>query len=154
MNSFFRITSVTRWLLVVIGCAVLATAQPMSAATAAAEPAQPAARAPDAIIYPNNPSQTPPPKSGADSSHHSLVAVAAILLASAGAWVLFQRRQGGPLASRSEKKLLVTETRPLGNRQYLVVADYEGQRFLLGVTPGRIQMLTPLKTPVFEDKLK
>jgi flagellar protein FliO/FliZ len=36
------------------------------------------------------------------------------------------------------------ESRPLGSRQYLVVADYDGRKFLLGVCPGSIEMLTPL----------
>ena len=41
-------TSVTRWLLVVVGCAVLETAQPMSAASAET----PAPREPGTLIYP------------------------------------------------------------------------------------------------------
>jgi flagellar protein FliO/FliZ len=48
-------------------------------------------------------------------------------------------------------KLQIEETRSLGNRQYLVVAVYEGQKLLLGVTPGQIQLLTPLSSG--EDKL-
>ena len=39
---------------------------------------------------------------------------------------------------------LVEETRALGNRQYLVVASYEGKKFLLGVCPGQINLLSPL----------
>ncbi len=156
------LTSVTRWLLVVIGCAVLATAQPMSAAADEKTPAAPPAsveaskaappRGPEEIIHPSKSADTRVLQPSTRSGSGSLALVVALLLAAGGAWVLVQRRQGGPLANRSEKKLHVAETRPLGNRQYLVVADYEGQRFLLGVTPGQIQMLTPLKGSATEEK--
>ena len=42
----------------------------------------------------------------------------------------------------------MAETRPLGNRQYLVVAAYDEKRYLLGVCPGRIELLAPLETAV------
>lgn len=140
-------TSVTRWLLVVIGCAVLATAQPMSsspAAPAAPEAAEPAKRSSDTVIYPKNavePSKTAT-NSDRDTSR-SLIVVVALLLAAGGAWLVLQRRKAGPAGGRG-RKLQIDETKPLGNRQYLVVADYDGKKFLLGVTPGQIQMLTPL----------
>jgi flagellar protein FliO/FliZ len=135
-------TSVTRWLLVVIGCVVLATAQPMSAASSDAPDAGKASDA--TIIYPKNAAD--PSKSPATPEHdtsRSLIVVVALLLAAGGAWVLLQRRKAGPAGGRG-RKLQIDETRPLGNRQYLVVADYDGKKYLLGVTPGRIQMLTPL----------
>lgn len=139
-------TSVTRWLLVVIGCAVLATAQPMSSspAPAAPEAAEPAKRAGDTVIYPKNANE--PNKTATNSERdtgRSLIVVVALLLAAGGAWLLLQRRKAGPAGGRG-RKLQIDETKPLGNRQYLVVADYDGKKFLLGVTPGQIQMLTPL----------
>jgi flagellar protein FliO/FliZ len=73
---------------------------------------------------------------------------AAIIVACgvAGAWLWWRMRRNGAagLSARGERKLTVAETRPLGNRQFLVVADYEGTKFLLGVCPGRIQLLAPL----------
>lgn len=73
--------------------------------------------------------------------------IAALLLGSAGAWFLVKRRAAGPLGSaKGDRKIQIEETRSLGNRQYLVVADYEGSKFLIGVTPGQIQMLAPLKS--------
>ena len=45
---------------------------------------------------------------------------------------------------RADRRLAIAETRSLGNRQYLVVAAYDGRKFLLGVCPGRIEMLAPL----------
>jgi flagellar protein FliO/FliZ len=41
----------------------------------------------------------------------------------------------------------VAESRSLGNRQYLVVADYGKQKFLIGVCAGRISLLSPLDQP-------
>ena len=44
----------------------------------------------------------------------------------------------------SDRKLQVLETRPLGNKQYLLVVGYEDTRMLIGVTPGKIDYLCPL----------
>jgi flagellar protein FliO/FliZ len=72
------------------------------------------------------------------------ILVVAIILAGAGAWVMLQRRKGAPILNREARKLQIEETRPLGNRQYLVVASYEDRKFLLGVTAGQIQLLSDL----------
>jgi flagellar protein FliO/FliZ len=72
-----------------------------------------------------------------------LTLVVALLLALAGGWVLWRQR-AGRVAGRDGRLLAVDETRALGNRQYLVVASYEGKKFLLGVCPGRIELLSPL----------
>ena len=145
MISLRPFTSVTRWLLVVIGCVVLATAQPMSAAS----PEVPVAgetSPKDVIIYPKNTASPDRPATASESDgSRSLILVVALLLAAGGAWLMLQKRKAGPSGGRG-RKLQIDETRPLGNRQYLVVADYDGKKFLLGVAPGRIQMLTPLDT--------
>ena len=47
-------------------------------------------------------------------------------------------------ASKAERKLHIEESRSLGHRQHLVVASYEGRRFLLGVCPGSIEYLSGL----------
>jgi flagellar protein FliO/FliZ len=46
--------------------------------------------------------------------------------------------------NKGVRKLNVAETRMLGNRQFLVVAEYEGRKMLLGVCPGRIELLSEL----------
>ncbi|WP_404423650.1 flagellar biosynthetic protein FliO [Nibricoccus sp. IMCC34717] len=140
-------TSVTRWLLVVVGCAVLATAQPMSAAD---EPAAPLKE--NTIIYPKN-AQAPAGAARSDEARGpSWLALAAVLLAGAGAWVLWQKKRGtGPLGQMTHK-LSVEETKSLGNRQYLVVARYEDQRFLLGITPGQIQLISKLEAAAKEPR--
>jgi flagellar protein FliO/FliZ len=45
---------------------------------------------------------------------------------------------------KGERKLNINETRMLGNRQFLVVAQYEDRKVLLGVCPGRIEYLCTL----------
>ncbi len=147
--NFTPITSVTRWLLVVIGCAVLAMAQPMSSSPANDAPAPTPAAIPSGqtIIYPKNAPEVGKslPTAPEQDSSRSLILLVALALAAGGVWLLVQRRKAGPAAGRGLRKLQIDETRSLGNRQYLVVADYDGKKFLLGVTPGRIEMLTPLE---------
>jgi flagellar protein FliO/FliZ len=71
-----------------------------------------------------------------------------VLLAGAGGWLLWRGRgRGLPNFSRAEKQLNVEETRSLGGRQFLVVASYRDQKFLIGVCPGRIELLAPLERP-------
>jgi flagellar protein FliO/FliZ len=60
-----------------------------------------------------------------------------------GGWLVWRNRRS-TASGRTSSALAVEETRPLGNRQYLVVASYEGRKFLLGVCPGQINMLAPL----------
>lgn len=67
----------------------------------------------------------------------------AFVLAGAGAW-LFWRGRGTKTGGRDPRQLTIDETKPLGNRQYLVVASYRDQKFLLGICPGSIQLVAPL----------
>jgi len=100
----------------------------------------------DQIIYPRPAGGTATaaaPLPSGDGSSRWLI-VFAVVAAAVGAWLLWRRRSPGWGGTASARKLAVTETRSLGNRQYLVVADYEGRKFLLGVCPGRIDMLAPL----------
>jgi len=69
--------------------------------------------------------------------------IGVILLGGAGAW-LYMRGRKIQISGRVVRKLVIDETKSLGSRQYLVVASYEGRKFMLGVCPGRIDMLTPL----------
>jgi flagellar protein FliO/FliZ len=52
--------------------------------------------------------------------------------------------------SKGARKLNVAETRMLGNRQFLVVAEYEDRKMLLGVCPGRIELLSELGSKTAE----
>ena len=73
------------------------------------------------------------------------------LLAGAGGYLLLKGRKI-QLPSRTVKKLVIDETKSLGSRQFLVVASYEGRKLLLGVCPGRIELITPLDSPVAAEK--
>ena len=139
-------SSVTRWLILVVGCAVLETAQLMPAA----EPL-PVARAGDTVLYPAASGASAAPTAGAASSSSTLVLVLVIGV-TAGAFWYWRRRQPGPLGRRGT--IQIEDTRPLGNRQFLVVASCDGRRFLLGVAAGGIQMLSPLDSPEKPDEAK
>lgn len=146
--SFFRfptgpISGVTRRLIVVVfGCAVLETAQPMIAA----EGGDAAVRSEDMIIYPQGSADASAGTRSVRGEGGSVRWLAgALLLAAGGGWLLLRRR-GAPLRRLATGRRLIDieETRSVGGRQYLVVARCEGRRFLLGVTTGRIQLLSPL----------
>jgi len=142
----FTLSDALRRLPVVVGCVVLAAAHPTSAL---AESKQEPARSPETVIYPKSvaeraqESTTQGPAGGFTSN--TPVLIFAVLLAGTGGWVLWKKR-GGDLrfGGTPGKKLQVEETKSLGNRQYLVVASYEGRKFLLGVTTDRIELLTHL----------
>ena len=140
------LSSVTRWLfVVVVGCAVLETAQPMNAAEA---PSSADGRSADTVIYPKDSPERPASAGARDErGGSSWMLAGAFLLTLGGAWLLLRRR-GLTLpsirAARPERLIVIEETKSLGNRQYLIVAGCGGRRFLLGVTPGRIQRLAAL----------
>jgi len=45
---------------------------------------------------------------------------------------------------KADGKIILSDCRPLGNRQFIVVAQYGMQKHLLGVSPGKIEHLTKL----------
>ncbi len=100
----------------------------------------------ESVIYPRG-SNAPEAAAGravASGPNDSLV-LAVALLAGAGAWWLWLKKRGlTRSAALGGARLSIAETRSLGSRQYLVVADYDGRKFLLGVCPGSIELLTPL----------
>ena len=106
----------------------------------------PAAGAQEPVIYPRgsapaNPDAATVPGKPAGTS--SLFLVGTVMAAAAGAWWFWNRRRAG-LVNSQPAKLAIVESRSLGSRQYLVVADYDGKKFLLSVCPGSINLLTPL----------
>jgi flagellar protein FliO/FliZ len=90
-----------------------------------------------------------PARAGSGYGATALIGIA--LLAGAGGWLLLRGRKL-QLPSRTTRRLLIDETRSLGSRQYLVVASYEGKKLLLGVCPGRIDLLTPLDAPALPSE--
>jgi flagellar protein FliO/FliZ len=77
------------------------------------------------------------------SGYGATTLIGVILLGGAGAW-LYMRGRKIQISGRVVRRLVIDETKSLGSRQYLVVASYEGKKFMLGVCPGRIDLLTPL----------
>ncbi len=45
---------------------------------------------------------------------------------------------------RKDRKLRIEETKAVGGRQYLLVVEYEGRRFLIGSCVGRLEYLCAL----------
>lgn len=134
--KLFRPLFFCRW----VAALALTCAGLISAADAQEKPKE------EGIIYPRTAAPTDAPAAAPKrESPNYLLIVLAGGAAAAGGWMLWrQRRTPGGIAGRDSRKLAIAESRSLGNRQYLVVADYEGKKFLLGVCPGSIQMLTPL----------
>jgi len=94
------------------------------------------------IIFPGT-ARANAPAAGSVGSLGSVTLLIGLALAAAGAWFVWRGRTGLPVG-RDTRALQLNETRSLGNRQYLVVASYEDKKFLLGVCPGRIDLLAPL----------
>lgn len=67
------------------------------------------------------------------------------------AWFLFKRGVFRKSFSKTEGKLNIKESKMLGNRQFLMVVEYEDNKILLGVGPGKIDYLTSLNTYRNED---
>ena len=57
-------------------------------------------------------------------------------------------------ASKGGKRIKLGETHSLGNKQFLVVAEYESEKFLLGISPGRIERLARLRPSESDKPLK
>ncbi|HVU15732.1 MAG TPA: flagellar biosynthetic protein FliO [Candidatus Didemnitutus sp.] len=103
------------------------------------------APAEEKMLYPRSPAPADSAAGPRSDGYGSSLLVFGVLAAGVGGWLLWrQRRLTGSLTNRDARKLAVAESRSLGNRQYLVVADYDGKKFLLGVCPGRIDLLSPL----------
>ena len=113
--------------------------QPTPAATPAASLAQP-------HLAPLNP--PPPPYSA--NTQLGLYLLLLMGLAAGGIYFLRNGFAAFLPQAKGVRKLHITETRGLGNRQFLIVAEYESRKILLGVCPGRIDFLCNLSNPETE----
>lgn len=139
MNASRSHSRLRWWLLT--GLVLIASASLAHAQAAADAPVD---KSPDAIIRPAAAPRGETPTVNAPSgSFGALTFIGALALATGGIWLAKRGRLPGA-ANRDLRHLTVEETRPLGNRQYLVVAAYDDKRFLIGVCPGRIEFLTAL----------
>lgn len=111
----------------------------------------------DEVIVPNSSLSTKAPGAPAATGSGPLTVVGVLVLAGAGGWMLWRGRAAGlKQFSRMPRQLAVEETRSLGNRQFLVVATYQDKKFLIGVCPGRIDLLSNLHSsasPTVTEKL-
>ena len=97
----------------------------------------------DATVFVPKSARTEAPVKTEGPAFNSISLLLGVALAGVGGWLVWRNRRH-PAAGRDQRALAVDETRSLGNRQYLVVASYAGRKFLIGVCPGRIDMLAPL----------
>lgn len=103
------------------------------------------------IIVPGRSARTEAPAPTVSSSLNRAALYLGVAMAAVGGFLVYRNRRNTP-AGRELRSLAIDETRSLGNRQYLVVASYDGRKFLLGVCPGRIEMLTPLNAPASDAR--
>lgn len=95
------------------------------------------------VIFPKTTASSTAPAESGRSGLGATTVLGVLVLAGAGGWLVVRGRSV-KIAGRETRSLAINETRSLGNRQYLVVASYEGRKFLLGVCPGRIDLLSPI----------
>ena len=98
----------------------------------------------DAVIYPRRTGGEVVPASGHSTGYAPVLGVA-LLLAAAGGWLLWRGRAASGATTAAMRQLAIVETKSLGNRQFLVVASYKEKKFLLGICPGRVDLLTQLE---------
>ena len=100
-----------------------------------------AAPSPDRVLYPTGGQAHHADPAPVDPWGRAPWLIGSLALAAAGVWWM-RRVRGRPGATG--RRLAIEETRSLGSRQYLVVATCDGRRLLLGVAPGRINLLSDL----------
>ena len=86
------------------------------------------------------------PAKPASGGTYQLATYFVLLVALLGGGVYVMRNGLGFLQPKPKgpRKLDISETRVLGNRQFLIVAEYESRKMLIGVCPGRIDYLCTL----------
>lgn len=103
----------------------------------AATPTAP--RSADTVIFPQpvEPAVARP----ADSPSIGYI-VFVVLCLGGGAWLWFRAKGKGRSLKTNGSEISIEETRPLGNRQYLVLTSCRGRSFLIGVSQGRIDLVS------------
>lgn len=131
------------FLAVMLGAALPGRAQSAAPGTDPAEMIYPRGASSAAAPAAQSPGPfAPPASSGGLATAAGMVVVFGLLVG--GAWLLIRRGSLPRPFTKAEGRLKVLETRMLGNRQFLLVVEYEDAKMLVGVCPGRIDYLTPL----------
>ncbi len=130
-----------RWLGMLAAALVVAAGALRAQSAATINPTRDA----NAVLYPHSAEPRPAAKVAAAPSGSMTIILVCVIGAACG-WMLWNRiRTRGP-AGLGGRQLTIAETKSLGNRQFLVIASYQDQKFLLGVCPGRIDLLSSLGT--------
>ncbi len=103
----------------------------------AAAPAAP--RSADTVIFPQPTEQSAARPAGSPSTGYILFVVICL---GGGAWLWFRAKGKGRSLKNHGSEISIDETRPLGNRQYLVLTSCRGRSFLIGVSQGRIDVVS------------
>ncbi len=103
----------------------------------AATPTAP--RSADTVIFPQPVEPTIPRPADSPSTGYIVFVV---LCLGGGAWLWFRAKGKGRSLKTTGSEILIEETRPLGNRQYLVLTSCRGRSFLIGVSQGRIDLVS------------
>lgn len=102
-----------------------------------AAPAAP--RSADTVIFPQPVEQSAARPAGTPSTGYIVFVVICL---GGGAWLWFRAKGKGRSLKNSGSEISIDETRPLGNRQYLVLTSCRGRSFLIGVSQGRIDVIS------------
>jgi len=121
------------------GALLLCAGQPLSAQ----EYSGPSVTAGTVSVTPPSPT---PSFSGGNTVSLLGYVLTIVVLGAAGFTVLLRGGYFGVSwgAAKTVRKLRIEESRTVGSRQHLVVAEYEGRRVLLGISPARIDYLCGL----------
>ncbi|MEI6052401.1 MAG: flagellar biosynthetic protein FliO [Opitutaceae bacterium] len=98
-----------------------------------------APRSADTVIFPQ-PVEPGPVRPASTPSTAYVVFV--VLCLGGGAWLWFRAKGKGGSLKSAGSEISIDETRPLGNRQYLVLTSCRGRSFLIGVSQGRIDVIS------------
>ena len=98
-----------------------------------------APRSADTVIYPQPIEQSAARPEGSPSTGYIVFVV---LCLGGGAWLWFRAKGNGRSLKNQGAEISIEETRPLGNRQYLVLTSCRGRSFLIGVSQGRIDLVS------------
>jgi len=98
-----------------------------------------APRSANTVIFPQPTEATTVRPTGTPSTAYFVFVLVCL---GVGAWLWFRAKGKGRGLSSVAKEISIEETRPLGNRQYLVLASCRGRSFLVGVSQGRIDVIS------------
>jgi flagellar protein FliO/FliZ len=98
-----------------------------------------APRSADTVIFPQPVEESVARPAGSPSTSYIVFVV---LCLGGGTWLWFRAKGKGRSPKTSGSEISIEETRPLGNRQYLVLTSCRGRSFLIGVIQRRMELVS------------